>query len=631
MNRRILSPMDAIRHDLGYALRTLRRSPTFTLLTITILALGIGANTAIFSVINAVMLRGLPVQGPSELVHLLSVYPGEPRQPGFPWMAYEHYRDNNHVFTDLIAVSPAKFDASLDGQGVESIQAQYVSGNFFSALGVRPAVGRLITSQDDVVGSASAAVGVLSWTTWQRRLAGDPSVVGRSVVVDGVPVTIIGVASSGFAGVITGYSPALFLPVAAEAQLTQPSGRAGGTLGVAVVGRLRPGTSIAEAEAEMRVLDRWRVDQMAQRSSDPQTRNIRMDLASARAGITPMRDEVAGPLVVIMAVVGLLLLLACANVATMLLARAAARQRELAVRVSLGASAPRLVRQALAESLFVSVTGAIAGTFIGVTGARVLARIFISGRRPLPGLSEWTLDTGLDMNVLLFTVAAGIVTGLVFGLAPALQALAAKPMTVLRANGSGTEPRSHRMFGKGLVVVQIAISLVVLSAAALFARHLSNLKNVGVGFDSDSVLLVSLDPTQSGQKPGELSRLYGELLARLETISGVESATLSGVTPIHGAGASRFVTVEGHTEDPSTRRFVAVNWVAPKYFQTLRTPLVAGRDFMGARESGPPVAIIKQSMARHYFGDTNPLGRHFTFDKYSRRYEIVGVVDDAKY
>ena len=225
--------MDAIRHDLGYALRTLRRSPTFTLLTITILALGIGANTAIFSVINAVMLRGLPVQGPSELVHLLSVYPGEPRQPGFPWMAYEHYRDNNHVFTDLIAVSPAKFDASLDGQGVESIQAQYVSGNFFSALGVRPAVGRLITSQDDVVGSASAAVGVLSWTTWQRRLAGDPSVVGRSVVVDGVPVTIIGVASSGFAGVITGYSPALFLPVAAEAQLTQPSGRAGGTLGVA--------------------------------------------------------------------------------------------------------------------------------------------------------------------------------------------------------------------------------------------------------------------------------------------------------------------------------------------------------------------------------------------------------------
>jgi predicted permease len=181
------------------------------------------------------------------------------------------------------------------------------------------------------------------------------------------------------------------------------------------------------------------------------------------------------------------------------------------------------------------------------------------------------------------------------------------------------------------VVVQIAISLVVLSAAALFARHLSNLKTVGVGFDSDSVLLVSLDPTQSGQTPGELSRLYGELLARLETIPGVESATLSGVTPIHGAGASRFVKVEGHTEDPSTRRFVAVNWVAPRYFQTFRTPLVAGRDFRGARESGPPVAIINQSMARHYFGDTNPLGRHFTFDKYSRRYEIVGVVGDAKY
>jgi predicted permease len=621
--------MDAIRHDLAYAARTLRRSPGFTLITIVILALGIGANTAIFSVINAVMLRQLPVRAPSELVHLLSVYPGEPRHPGFPWAAYEHYRDRNHVFSDMVAVSPAMFDVSYGGADVETVQAQYVSGNFFTALGVHPALGRLLNAQDDVVGAEGAAVAVLSWGTWQARFGGDPAITGGRIVVDGVPMTIAGVAPRPFAGAITGYAPAMFLPAAAEAILKRPSGRASGLMPVAVIGRLRPGTSIEQAQAEMRVLDQWRVQQMAKRSKDSQTRNIRMDVAPAGAGITPMRDEVVGPLLVIMIVVGLLLLLACANVGSMLLARGAARQRELAVRVSLGASPLRLVRQALAESLLLSIAGSIAGIFIGVTGARVLERIFTSGKR-LPGVSsEWSLDVGLDLNVLLFTAAVGVLTAVLFGLAPALQALAAAPMTALR--GGSTETRSRRVLGKSLVVAQVALSLVVLSAAALFVRHLSNLKNIGAGFESDSVLLVSLDPARSGLKPPEVSRLYGELLARLHAIPGVRSATLSGVTPIHGAGASRFVNVEGKTEDPATRRYVAVNWVAPRYFETFGTPLVAGRDVAPTDDAGPPVAIVNQAFARHFFGDANPLGRYFTFDPGNRRYEIAGVAGDAKY
>ena len=624
--RGVCSPaMDDLRH----AIRTLRRSPTFTLVTILILTLGIGANTAIFSVLNAVMLRSLPVRAPGELVHLLSVYPGEPRNHGFPWLAYEHYRENNHVFSDLIAVAPATFQATFDGGEGETAQGQYVSGNFFPALGVQPVLGRLIEARDDVVGAAGAANAVLSWTTWQTRFGGDPAILGRAILLDNVPVTILGVAPRAFSGVITGYAPTVWLPAAAEAQLKQPGQRASGMLPVAIIGRMRPVVTIGEAQAEMRVLDRWRVEQMAQRSKDSQVRQIRMDVEPAGAGINPMRDRVAGPLLVIMAIVGLLLLLTCANLASMLLARAAARRRELAVRLSLGASPLRLVRQSLAESLLLSITGGVAGIFVGIAGARALARIFTSGRMP-PGLAEWTIAPGADLNVLLFAVTASVLTGVLFGLAPAWQAFTAAPMTSLR-DRSTSDPPSRRLWARGLVVAQVALSLVVLSAAALFARHLSNLRTVDVGFESDSVLLVSLDPGRSGQKPRELSHLYQQLLDRLQGIAGVQSATLSGVTPIHGAGASRFVNVEGKAEDPAARRFVAVNWVAPKYFETFGTPLIDGRDFTRSDESAPPVAIINKAMARHYFGAENPLHRHFTFDGMPRRYEIVGVVADAKY
>ena len=614
--------------DLRYAVRTLRRSPTFTLVAAGILTLGIGANTAIFSLINAVMLRSLPVRAPGELVHLLSVYPGEPRQPGFPWLAYEHYRDNNHVFSDLIAVTPATFQARFDGGAAEPVQGHYVSGNFFPALGVRPALGRMI-SADDEVGARGAAIAVVSWPTWQGRFGGAPSVIGRTITVEGVPVIIVGVASRGFSGVLTGYTPTMWLPAAAEPLLKQPSQRASGTLPVAVIGRLRPGVSIDEAQSEMRVLDRWRVEQLAQRSKDSQVRQIRMDVAPARAGIDRMRDQIAGPLLVVMAIVGLLLLLTCANVASLLLARAASRRRELAVRLSLGASPLRLVGQSLAEALLLSSAGALAGVFVGLAGARTLTTIFTSGRMP-PGLADWTIETGADLNVLLFAASAGLLTGVLFGLAPAWQAFTTAPMTSLRDSFT-TDTASRRLWARGLVVVQVALSLVVVSAAALFARHLSNLRTVDVGFDSESVLLVTLDPGRSAQKPTELSLQYQELLMKLEGIAGVQSATLSGVTPIHGAGASRFVNVEGKPEDPAARRFVAVNWVAPRYFETFGTPLVAGRDFTRRDESAPPVAIINQAMARHYFGDENPLHRHFTFDGQTRRYEIVGVVGDAKY
>jgi predicted permease len=329
--------------------------------------------------------------------------------------------------------------------------------------------------------------------------------------------------------------------------------------------------------------------------------------------------------------VSVLLLLACINIASLLLARGVAREREMALRVAIGASRMRLWRQVLAESLLLSATGGVIGIALAYVGAATLIRILLSGR-PIVGLpQQLTIDVQPDLRVLLFTAGASVLTGVLFGLVPAWNAFASAQISTLRDGGTVGERRSRRLVGRGLVVAQVALSVVMLSAAGLLVTHLSNLRNLNLGFDRDSVLLMTLDATRSGYERQQLSGLYRDLLGRLEAIPGVRAATMSGMTPISGAGGSRFVNVDGVPERFEDRRRASLNTVAPNYFKTYGTPLMSGRDFAFEDAGRPPVAIVNQALARHYFGTGNPVGRRFTFDDQTRSYEIIGVVADAKY
>ena len=612
------STIESVWQDVRYGGRMLRRSPGFAAIAIGILALGIGANTAIFSLLNAVMLRPLPVHEPAQLVEPLSKYPdpGEPRRNGFSWEFYEYVRDRNHVFAALSGVSPTKVQLALDGAEAETVDGEYVEGTLFSFLGLQPAIGRLIDPRDARPGAAPVAV--VSWAYWKNRFNLNPAILGAQIKVNGVVTPIVGVTPRAYVGLIPGIMPAVWLPV------TRP-------MGLALIARLKPGIPIEQARAEMDVFHRWRLEQIAETSHDPRWLRSTMDLEPAGAGLSHLTGRFRTPLQALMVIVGLLLLIACTNVASMLLARGEARRQEMAVRVSLGAGRLRLVRQVLTESLLLAVTGGVLGVGLAYFGAAALLRMLTSGRLPPGWPQHLALQIAPDLRVLLFTAGVALATGVLFGLLPAWSAFRSAPIFSLREIGSAAARKSRQGFGHGLVVAQVAVSVVLLSAAGLCLAHVSNLRNRDVGFTRDSVLLVTLDPRGSGYDRVQLSSLYKDLLARFEVIPGVRSAALNAVTPIDGGAASRFATVEGFQEKPEDRRRLWLNSVGPRYFETLGTPFVAGRDFEFADAGRPRVAIVNQAMARYYFGDGSPLGRHLTFERDPVPYEIVGLVGDAKY
>ena len=610
------SVLGSVWQDVRYGGRMLRRSPAFSAIAISILAVGIGGNTAIFSLINAVMLRELPVRDPAQLVELLTRYPGEPRMNNFGWKVYEYFRDQNHVFSDVIGASPARLDVRRAGLDSETVEGELVVPDTFSALGLEPAIGRLIAPEDARPGAAPVAV--LSWSYWTNRFNRDPAVLGTAVMINGASVAVVGVAPRAFTGLQTGVMPAIWMPASPGTRLR-------------LMGRLKPGVSIDQARAEMRLLDQWRIEDLAAASHDPLWLQAKMEVVPAAAGFSALRDRFATPLLVLMFAVGLVLLLACTNVAGMLLARGAARRQEIAVRASLGAGPFRIARQVLTESLLLSTAGSVVGVVLGYFGAGALVRIMMSARARVILPQTFDLQTAPDARVLLFTAAIALVTGILFGLAPAWSAFASAPIVSLREIGTAGEKKSGRLFGKCLVAAQVALSVVLLTLAVVFLVHLSNLRNVNLGFSRESVLLVTLNPQGSGYNRVQLTALYKDLLDRLQALPGVRAATLSGVTPIEGPAGSSFATVEGHQEAPADRRRLMLNPVGPKYFETLGTPVLAGREFEFGDANRPRVAIVNESMARHYFHDGNPLGRHLAFDGDSLPYQIVGVVGDAKY
>jgi predicted permease len=619
--------LERLWQDVLYALRTIRRSPGFMVVAVLSLALGIGANFAIFSLIDTLMLRMLPIEKPEQLVELLQKYPGEPRGNGFfTWASYEHYRDHNHVFSALIATS-AQSLFSVRGAGLEpqTVNGEYVVGSFFPVLGVKPAIGRLISPEDDPLGTAGSAAAVVSWSFWKNRFNLDPAILGKRIIVQGLPATIVGVTPRAFFGLQVGSRTDIWLPRMAS-----------GLPGLNVMGRLKPGVSIEQARAEMTMLYRFTIEERTRTTKDSLVRQLKIEVEPAGAGLSRLRDQFAKPLLALMACVGLLLLIACTNVASLLLARGAARQKEMAVRVSLGAGRLRLVSQVLTESLLLSGAGTLLGVFLAYFAADALVRIMTSGR-PIIGLPQPVeIPLHPDVRVLLFTAGVALLTGVLFGLAPAWNAFASTPVSSLREMGKAGETRFRRFFGRSLVVAQVALSVVLLSAAGLFVRHLSNLEHIDLGFRRDHVLLVKLDPSRGGYSPEALSRGYQELLARMEGIPGVLSASLSAPTPLSGAGAAGFATAEGYQERPEDRRYLAISYVAPKYFETMGVALVAGRDFNLQDQRNPRIAIISRSMARYYFPGGNPIGKHVTLERVTgvseaRTYEIVGVAGDANY
>jgi predicted permease len=623
--------LDELCGDLRYAFRTSIRSPGFSTVVVATLALGIGANTAIFSVINALMLRSLPVYAPEQLVEPLFKYPKDPRLNDYRWRHYELFRDQNHVFSNLIAVSTDRFQVNRRSSGAEVVDGMYVSANFFEALGVQPAIGRVISPSESTSSANTAAVAIISWSYWQSRFNLDPAALDTPLVVNNVPVTIVGVMRREFTGLQLGMDPALWMPVAIEPLFQKPSRVADGSLNVSLIGRLKPGVTREQAQAEMRVLDRARLADLEARMHDVQWRGVRIELEPAGAGLSVLRDRFSTSLLLTMVVVGLLLLVACINVASMLLSRGLARRREMSVRVALGAGRFRIVRQMLTESLMLSLCAGACSLVVAYWGVRALVAVIASGRSPVGMPQPLQIPVHLDLHVLLFAAGASAVTGLLFGLVPAWHAFVATPSLSLRETGGAGEPTPWKRLNQSLVVAQVALSVVLLTGAALFGGYLTNLRTVGLGFETNSVLQVRLDWSHSSYKPAQIGLLNRQLLDRLRSLAGVRSATLAAMTPLSGAAGSQFITVNGFTESPDARRRVSLNLVAPGYFDTLGTPLFAGRDFGAADEGGQRAAIVNQAMAQYYFGERSPLGHQFTIEGQATPLEIVGVAGNAKY
>jgi predicted permease len=607
--------------DLRYGLRMLRKSPGFTVVAVLTLALGIGANTAIFTMTNGLMLHTLPVRDPGRLVELLHQYPGEPAFNGFSWDAYQTICDGNHVFSDLIVAGMNFFTVHGDKLQPETVFGGGVGGTFFQALGVRPAAGRLIGPEDVHMGYHDP-VAVVSWSFWKSRFDLDPGVVGKKIFVGDDPVTIVGVAQRGFYGLSYEAQQDIWWPIS----LGPSPG-----LSFGLLGRLKPGVSLEQARAEMAVVFQAVVNAP---DAGPFVRRMKLNIELAGSGVTtPLSQMLSPPLTVLMATVGLLLLLACANLAGLLLARGASRQHEMAVRACLGAPPSRLLRQTLTESLLLSLAGCVVGVFVAYFAAHVLIRVFASGRFIVGAPVHFESLTNPDAHVLLFALAIALLTGLLCGAVPATRSSKTEPVTALQQVSRIGESKSRRLFGKGLVASQVALSLVLMSSAALFVEYLWQLRNRNLGFEREHLLLVTLDFAHSGYNAAQFAQLSQELVMRLDAIPGVRSASFSDMSPMEGPGASSFAFAEDH---PEKQTQASINYVSPAYFGTYGTPFLAGRDFSARDPESSLVAVINETTARDCFGNENPIGRHITLSHITmtegeKTYEVIGVVADAKY
>jgi macrolide transport system ATP-binding/permease protein len=640
--------LEELRQDIGFGLRQLRKSPAFTTVAVLTLALGIGANTAIYSFMESILLRSLPVADPQSLVvlnwqsqppedankewvhvmHSVSglAWKGENGAMAsgmFPYGAFQMLGEENPVFSTLFGYcNGRKRNLAVRGQAT-SANAEYVTGEYFRGLAVSPAAGRVIESEDDRAGAAPVAV--ISFATSQNRFGGPPNAIGQSILVDQIPFTVIGVAPPEFFGVDPEVAPDLYLPLhtnllvggAAAARMYGD----GNFYWIEMMGRLRPAATMAQAQAALAP----RFHQWVAATATTEGERAKLPaliLNPGAAGLGSLRRKYSKPLFVLLAMVGLILAIACANIANLLLARAAARRREMAVRLSLGAGRLRVVRQLLTESVMLATLGGALGILFAIWGMGSLTFLLSNGQE------NFTLRAELNWNVLGVTAALSVLCGLLFGLAPAIQSTRPDVMSALKSGRGGG---AHRGAQHVLVVAQIAFSFLILVAAGLFVRSLDKLHSVQLGYARENILLFSVNARQAGHRGPEMVTFYSDLRKRFEAIPGVSSATLSHSSIINAERAGE--TYRGTIKIGAvTIAGAAVLAAGPRFLTTMQIPILIGREIDDRDQAAStPVAVISERLARTYFGNDDPVGRRITFLDDKRDLEIVGVSANLKY
>jgi predicted permease len=636
--------MEALWHDLRYGFRVLRASPGFAAVAVLSLTLGIGANTAIFSLVNAALLRPLPVTDPDRLVFVFNGTTADPYSVS-SYADYVDYRDKNEVFTDLLVFSSITVSARSDDQA-DLLSGLLVSGNYFDALGVRAAVGRTFLPEEDRT-PGSHPVAVISHRLWQTRFAGDSRIVGQQLTLNGHAFTIIGVAPPGFEGAEVLESNDIYVPAMMQALVRPP--RAGfsgemnadllkrrGSRWMRIIGRLKPDVTIQQAQASMTAL----ADALAQTYPDD-NRNTVATLYPVSKVDPRAHSQLISVASLLLAVVGIVLLIACANVANLLLARASGRRKEIAIRLAMGANRWRLVRQLLTESTLLSLVGGALGLLVALWTTDVL-----KSTTPPQGVFSFALDYKLDGRVLTFTLVLSLLTGVIFGLAPALQASNPDLLPSLKDEAAAVATRLRRFSLRNLLVVaQVALSLVLLIGAGLFLRSLNNAQAIDPGFNAHKILDAQLSINLLRYTKAQGQEFYRQVIERVDSLPGVESASLARVVPMSGQGRTSSLFIEGKQGpdnvfrnegdlSEATESFsVAANVVGLDYFKTMGIPLLQGRDFTAQdREGTPSVVIVNQAFARQYFADQEAMTKHISLRGARGPWsEIIGVAGDSKY
>jgi predicted permease len=632
--------MRTLWQDVRFGTRMLAKHPGFTLVAVLTLALGIGANTAIFTVINAVMLRTLPVKDPQQLIavgepsRVHSWSTGTPRTDLFSYPLYREVRDKNQVFSSVLASARVdNLQITIQG-GPEGASARAVTENYFQTLGVPALLGRTFTPEDGRVPGSDPFI-VISYGYWQRRFAGDPAVIGRTVHLNNFPFTVIGITPPGFFGEVVGDRPDLWAPMMMQRQLMP--GRdfleTVNTSALLLIGRLKPGVSLEQARSNINdvVKQALTVTLNTRMSADDrgamQTEKFAVEVGTGSHGLSRIREEFSAPLFLLMGLVALVLLVACVNVANLTLASSAARQREIAVRFAMGAGPARVIRQLLTESLLLAILGALCGLLLAQWASQSLVKLVDSK----PG----NLAMGIDWRILGFTAAVCLSAGILFGLAPALRFLRVKLNLALKEGSRDSGVGARLGVGRILIGAQIALGILVLMTASLLVRSLRNLQEADLGYSRDQLLLTRVDPLASGYKGPAIQNVYRELLVRLSTVPGVRAVTASSNGLYSGTESSDAIRIDGATFANDKDKNCHDDQVGPNYFSTIGVPIVLGReiteqDYLSAAK----VAVVNEAFANFYFPGRSPLG-HKIYIADSEHpdapgYEIIGVARDVR-
>ncbi|MBV8207566.1 MAG: ABC transporter permease [Acidobacteria bacterium] len=635
--------MNTLLRDAQYGFRMLRRAPGFALVAVLTLALGIGANTAIFTVVNAVMLRMLPVEHPQELVtignpaRVTSYSTGTPRADVFSYPLYREVRDHNAVFSSLLATSRVDNLQIEIERGTEKVTGRLVTGNYFETLGVKPLIGRAFTAAEDTAPGGDPFI-VISYGYWQRRFSGDPSVIGRTVRLRSFPFTIIGVAPPGFFGEAVGIRPDLWAPMMMEPQLSPGRDflQTPNISSLLMIGRLKPGVTLEQARSNVNTVVKTALQETLASLMEADDRDamksaqLRVEVSPGGRGLSRLRAQFSAPLLLLMGLVALVLLVACVNVANLMLARSAARQREIAVRLAIGAAPARIVRQLLTESVLLALLGGLVGLVFANWGSAALVQLANRSNTGSP------LVLGLDWRVLGFTAGACLAAGLLFGLAPALRFLHVSLAPALKEGGRDSAGGAHsQRTGRILIGSQVALGVLVLMTAGLLLRSLRNLQELDLGYSRDQLVLARIDPIGSGYKGPAVLGVERELLQRFSRLPGVRSASASMNGLFSGTESADAFIIEGFTPRKSDDSVSNDDMIGPGYFRTIGVPILLGRDISQQDyDSGAPVVVVNERFARFYYGDRNPIGHKVRLQDSSRPnlppFEIVGVARDVR-